>query len=71
MSLRVEVDPRLCIGSSNCVEEAPEAFEMDERGLARLRVPPASDTEVTRGAQACPVGAIRLYDPATGRQIHP
>jgi ferredoxin len=69
--VRVEIDPRLCIGSTNCVEEAPDAFEMDERGVARLRTPPAPDTHVTIGAHACPVGAIRLYDPVTGRQIHP
>lgn len=70
-SLRVEIDPRLCIGSSNCMEEAPDAYEVDERGLAHLRRPFAADEALLRGAAACPVEAIRIFDTASGRRVHP
>ena len=68
--LRATVDPRLCIGSSNCAEEAPDAFYVDERGLARLVSPQAPDDAVLRGARACPVDAIRVTD-MDGRGVHP
>lgn len=67
---RVEIDAALCIGSSNCMEEAPDAYTVNEAGIAELIRPPAPDDELLRGAQACPVDAIRLYDP-DGRRVHP
>ncbi|MFZ5478440.1 MAG: ferredoxin [Myxococcota bacterium] len=68
--MRVEIDPALCIGSSNCWEEAPEAYEVDERGLARLKDPRAVAEALLRGARACPMNAIRVFD-EQGRRIHP
>ena len=71
MSFRVEIDPRRCAGTSNCVEEAPEAFEVSEDGLARLKATTASSEALLRGAEACPGGAISLFDLATGRRVFP
>jgi ferredoxin len=68
---RVVIDTNTCIGSSNCAEEAPDAYEVDEHGIARLRRPLAPDEDLLRGAQACPVDAIRLYDAQTGALLHP
>jgi ferredoxin len=67
---RVVIDEKLCIGSSNCMEEAPEAYEVDARGIAVLVRPPASDEALLHGARACPVDAIVLFD-ADGRRVHP
>ncbi len=67
---RVEIDAATCIGSSNCMEEAPDAYEVNERGVAELVAPTAPDEALLRGAQACPVDAIRLYD-VNGRRVHP
>ncbi|MFN7143090.1 MAG: ferredoxin [Myxococcota bacterium] len=67
---RVVIDPALCIGSSNCMEEAPDAYEVNERGVAELIAPTAPPEEVLRGARACPVDAIHVFD-ATGRRLHP
>lgn len=67
---RVVIDAALCIGSSNCMEEAPDAYEVDDRGIAVLVTPTAPDDELLRGARACPVDAIALYD-ADGRRVHP
>lgn len=71
MAYRVVIDPKLCIGSSNCMEEAPDAYDVDERGLAHVLTPSPTDDALLRGARACPVGAITLYDAATGRKVTP
>lgn len=67
---RVVIDPSLCIGSSNCMEEAPDAYEVNERGVAELIAPTAPSEEILRGARACPVDAIAVFD-ETGRRLHP
>lgn len=70
MSLKVVIDLSLCSGTSNCVEDAPEAFDVNERGLAVLRPGTHADEVLLRGARSCPVDAIVVYD-ATGKQVHP
>ncbi|MDP2306664.1 MAG: ferredoxin [Pseudomonadota bacterium] len=68
---RVIINEKLCIGSSNCMEEAPDAYEVDERGIAVLVASSQpSDEALLRGARACPVDAIQLFDEA-GRRVHP
>lgn len=69
-AVRVTVDRRLCSGTSNCAEEAPDAFEMDEACVPHA-VPDAPLDALLAGARACPVGAITLHDAATGRQVYP
>jgi ferredoxin len=68
--LRVEIDPKRCIGSSNCMEEAPDVFLVSEAGLATLLPGAHPEEELLRGARACPVDAIRVIDD-TGRVRHP
>ena len=67
---RVEIDVRLCCGTSNCVEDAPLAYEMGDDGIARL-IAGASDSDLLAGAQACPLEAIRIFDAQTGKRVHP
>lgn len=70
--LTVRIDRLLCVGFADCVDEAPEAFALDEEGLAAFR----SATEATpeerllRACEACPVDALTVLD-AQGRQIVP
>lgn len=66
----VTVDARLCIGSSNCVEAAPEAYDMDD-ALAVVREPRAGDDALLEGARACPMSAIVVVDAATGMRVWP
>lgn len=72
---RVQIDPKVCSGTSNCVEEAPEAYEMDDRGsMAHLRAAAPGvdlDEAILRGAEACPVQAIHVFDAVTGRRVYP
>lgn len=67
---RVEIDHSICSGTSNCAEEAPDAYEINDRGLAVLKPGDHPLEALCRGAESCPVEAIRVYD-ATGRRIYP
>jgi len=68
--LSVRIDRKVCVGTSNCAEEAPRAYEMDDRASPHAR-PGATDDDILRGAEACPVGAITVFDPTTGKQVYP
>jgi ferredoxin len=70
VTYRVQIDPKSCAGTSNCVEEAPAAFLIGEDGLARA-MPQASAADLLRGAEACPISAISLYDTTTGKRVFP
>ncbi len=71
MSLRAEITSDLCAGTSNCVEEVPEVFEIGPDGLARVKIQNARDVDLRRGAEVCPVQAISLIDTTTGARIYP
>lgn len=71
MKYRVEIDRNICAGTSNCMESAPDAYEVDERGLAVLKPGAADEEQYLDGARQCPMDAIRVYDARTGERIHP
>ncbi len=71
MSLRAEIAADLCAGTSNCVEELPEVFEIGSDGLARVKIKNATDVDLRRGAEVCPVQAISLIDINSGARIYP
>ena len=57
--IRVEVDRALCIGSGDCVDTAPDVFELDEVDKARVIDPDGADLDdVLEAARNCPVTAI-------------
>ena len=57
--IRVEVDRDLCIGSADCVATAPDVFELDDEGKARVIDPDgAASDEIVDAARNCPVTAI-------------
>lgn len=65
MSVRVTVDENRCVGSGDCANVAPQAFEVDEdAGLARV-LPGAAQADrplLERAAHSCPTVAIALTD---------
>lgn len=64
MSLSVTVEPSVCIGSGNCIETAPEAFAMNDDGVAVVVDPTAVSTDDLLAAEAsCPVAAILVSGP--------
>jgi ferredoxin len=57
--IRVEVDRDVCIGSGDCVDTAPDVFELDEEDKARVIDPDGASTDdVMDAAMNCPVTAI-------------
>jgi ferredoxin len=69
--LRVRIDRTLCVGFGDCVTEAPEAFKLDDEGVAVFVSPEGVDRErLLRACDACPVDAITVWD-ERGAQIVP
>jgi ferredoxin len=69
--LRVRIDRTLCVGFGDCITEAPEAFVLDDSGVAVFVNPDTIDRErLLRACDSCPVDAITVWN-ATGTQIVP
>jgi len=58
---RIVIDRSLCSGFGACAELAPEIFEVDDEGLASLRVGTTDDEAVLEAADACPMAAISVF----------
>ena len=57
--IRVEVDRDLCIGSGDCVDSAPDVFQLDDEGKAVVVDPDGAPVDdVVEAARNCPVTAI-------------
>jgi ferredoxin len=69
--LRVRIDRTLCVGFGDCISEAPEAFRLDNDGVAVFVEPEKVLRErLLHACDACPVDAITVTD-AEGRQLVP
>ena len=61
MGLKVEIDRDVCMGSGNCVYEAPGVFDLDDDGVAFVIDPAGSPEEkVTAAESKCPTRAITV-----------
>lgn len=61
--LRVVIDRDLCVGFADCVAEAPDAFDIDDEGIAVLTEPDrAGRVRLLDACAACPVDAITVYE---------
>ncbi len=62
--LRVRVDAERCQGHNRCCAVAPELFEADELGNAKVRgdgaVSPALEAKARLAVKNCPEHAVRL-----------
>lgn len=67
----VTVDRDTCMGTRLCNAIAPQALEYDDALAVTRPVSPSvpRSDEIVEAAEKCPVGAIRLRDPETGREI--
>ena len=63
-TLRVRVDSERCQGHNRCCSIAPELFEADELGNARVKgdgkVAPALEAKARLAVANCPEHAVRL-----------
>ena len=59
--VHVEIDRDRCMGSGNCVFEAPGVFELDDDGIATVLDPAAApEGNVLDAARKCPSRAITV-----------
>lgn len=69
--MKIVVEREECIGCGNCVDIAPDVFELDEEGLSKVVNPAGADDDTIReAAESCPVDCIILSDDE-GNQIYP
>jgi ferredoxin len=68
MTYLVEIDEHACAAHGDCVDLAPDVFELDE--VARV-VGSGPDELVFTAAESCPSTAIRLLDAETAEQVYP
>lgn len=68
MSHRAMVDPMECSAHGDCVEIAPQVFQLDDTAVVI-----GSDTPelMIEAAEACPAVAISIVDEATGETVFP
>ncbi len=63
--IRVEVDRSLCRGYANCLEVAPDVFELGDDDIAFVVAPDYPEdrrADLERAAQRCPAKAIALVE---------
>lgn len=71
MKLIVSIDQTRCIGAGNCVNIAPQAFQLDEEHIAYLVDPACVDDDtLLDAASSCPTDAIYL-DTEDGTAVYP
>ncbi len=69
MGLEVELDRDVCMGSGNCMAEAPDAFDLDDDGIAFVIDPAAvSEDTIVTIARKCPSQAITVR--RDGSRLH-
>ena len=68
MSYLVRIDESACAAHGDCVDMAPEVFELDD--VARV-IGTAQDDVLMAVAEACPSAAILIVDGRTDEQIYP
>ncbi|MFF4037763.1 ferredoxin [Streptomyces sp. NPDC001816] len=65
--MHIEIDKDVCIGAGQCALAAPSVFTQDDDGFSML-IPGSEDgvgdPMVREAARACPVGAIKVTEPA-------
>jgi ferredoxin len=65
---RIVIDRSLCSGFGTCAELAPDLFEVGPDGVAAARAGTSDDLALLDAAASCPMGAISVFDLATGEQ---
>jgi ferredoxin len=68
MTYSVQVDESACAAHGDCVDVAPEVFELDD--VARV-IGTGPDELLMAAAEACPSAAIRIVDQRTDEQVYP
>ena len=68
MTYLVEIDEDVCAAHGDCVDVAPEVFELADVAVV---IGSSPDGLLLKAAEACPSTAIRLLDPDSEEQVYP
>jgi ferredoxin len=68
MTYVIEIDQDACAAHGDCVDLAPDVFELVD--IAEV-IGTGPDSLLLAAAQACPSTAIRIIDPDLDEQIYP
>ena len=64
MVYKIKYDRSKCIGAGNCVQIAPETWELDDDGLAKPKITEFEEKDLdknVKAAKSCPTHAIEIY----------
>ncbi len=70
--LTIRIDRNICVGFGDCIDLAPEAFELDGEGICSFRATADAVSRVflVKACEACPVDALTAFD-EDGTQLVP
>ena len=68
MAYLARIDESACAAHGDCVDVAPEVFELDD--VAQV-IGTAPDEVLLAAAEACPSAEIVLVDQRTNEQVYP
>ena len=72
LGVTIEIDRELCFGFGDCVDSAPDVFELDDEDKSVVVNPDGADLDdLLLAAQDCPVDAIFVVEIASGDQLYP
>lgn len=62
--MTIRIDRLLCVGFGDCIDEAPQAFALDDEGIAEFGegVNDVDRGRLIRACEACPVDALSVHD---------
>ena len=70
--IRIRVDYDKCVGSTICVQIAPNVFALNaERQSTVANLDGDTADRIREAAEQCPLGAIVLEDTETGERLFP
>lgn len=59
MVAKIVIDRESCIGCGTCVALAPETFELDEEGKAKVKNGQDSPEDIQNAIESCPTKVIK------------
>lgn len=68
MSYIAKIDKGACSAHGDCVDVAPEVFELHDTAEV---IGSGPDKKILKAAKACPAMAIEVIDSETGETVYP
>ncbi|MDP8943299.1 MAG: ferredoxin [Actinomycetota bacterium] len=72
LGVTIQVDRELCFGFGDCVDSAPDVFQLDDEDKSVVVNPDGAGLDdLLLAAQDCPVDAIFVVAVESGDQLYP